>query len=270
MKTKQIQNADVVCDAVGRQYHIGLVPGDLSEYILLTGSAERAFMGADMLKNIRVENRNREYQTFTGKYKGVEVSIMSTGMGPGCTEIGLIEIFQITRNPTLIRVGTSGGLQEPMGLGDLVISTGAVRLEDTSTYFVCEGYPAVAHYEVVSALVNICHQMKVPFHVGLTATASGFYGAQGRNIPGIYVRNPNLPAELAQMNVKNFEMEASTLFTLCTMKEIRAGAVCIAINNRVKGAFVDPETYEKRERESLIAGFETLLKLHKKDQKKNH
>ncbi|MBN1683891.1 MAG: nucleoside phosphorylase [Gammaproteobacteria bacterium] len=263
MKTKQIQNADVVCDETGRQYHIGLAPGELSEYVLLTGSAERAFMASEMLTDIRIENRNREYQTFTGKYNGFEVSVMSTGMGPGCTEIGVIEIFQITKNPTLIRIGTSGGLQEQMGLGDLVISTGAVRLEDTSTYFVCEGYPAVAHYEVVTALIEACDKIKVPYHVGLTATASGFYGAQGRKIPGIYIRNPGLADELAQMNVKNFEMEASTLFTLCTMKEVRAGAICVAVNNRSKGTFVDPETYKKREKDALIAGFDALIKLHK-------
>lgn len=265
MKTAQIQSADVVSDASGRQYHIALTPGELAEYIILVGEAKRAERAAALLDNITVEQHNREYRTFTGEYKGTPVSVMSTGMGPGCIEIGMIEIFQITKNPTFIRVGTCGALQKQIGLGDMVISSGAVRLEDTSTYFVHEGYPAIANHEVIMALIMASEQQKIPYHVGLTATASGFYGAQGRKIPGIHVRNPDLPDQMAAMNVYNFEMESSTIFNLANMKGFRASTICEAIANRPKGTFIDPDLKAKGEMEALTIGFEAFRIIEQMD-----
>jgi len=267
-KIKQIESADVVSDNLGRQYHIHLAPGELAEYIILVGEAARAERASEFLSDIRIHEQNREYNTFTGHYKDVEVTIMSTGMGPGATEIGLVEIFQLTENPAIIRVGTCGALQSSINLGDMVISTGAVRLENTSTFFVCEGYPAVAHHEVVLALIKAAHDEKIIHHVGLTATASGFYGAQGRNIPGLYVRNPDLPDELAKMNVYNFEMEASTIFTLMQTQNFRGGAICAAIASRPLGTFIDPETKHRAEKNAIITGLEGLRNLAKMDKHK--
>lgn len=267
-KTAKIESADVVSDATGRQYHIALAPGELAEYIILVGEAARAEKAATLLDNIRVEQHNREYRTFTGEYKGTPVSVMSTGMGPGCIEIGMIEIFQITKNPTFIRIGTCGGLQKNIELGDMVISSGAVRLEDTSTYFVHEGYPAIANHEVILALIMASEKQQIPYHVGLTATASGFYGAQGRKIPGIYVRNPDLPDQMAAMNVYNFEMESSTIFNLANMKGFRASTICQALNNRSKGTFIDPELKAEREMQALIIGFEALKIIEQMDKVK--
>ncbi|OGT22484.1 MAG: hypothetical protein A3C55_00565 [Gammaproteobacteria bacterium RIFCSPHIGHO2_02_FULL_42_13] len=263
-----IQSADVVCDKQGRRYHIDLAPGELAEYIVLVGEAKRAERAAKLLTDIRIERYNREYHTFTGRYKGLEISIMSTGMGPGCTEIGVIEIFQITKNPTLLRVGTCGSLQPKMEVGDLIISTGAVRLEDTSTYFVHEGYPAIANHEAVLALTMAADKLDIKYHLGITATGSGFYGAQGRDIPGIHIRYPNLPDELAKMNVANFEMEASTLFTLCAMKGCRASAICTAVANRYKKTFISNEQKSAKEKIALTAGLDALLILAKMDKAK--
>ncbi|MGD9152505.1 MAG: nucleoside phosphorylase [Gammaproteobacteria bacterium] len=268
MKTEQIQNADVVSDVTGRQYHIALAPGELAEYIILVGEAKRAERAAALLDNITVEQHNREYRTFTGEYKGTPISVMSTGMGPGCIEIGMIEVFHVTKNPTFIRVGTCGSLQEQINLGDMVISSGAVRLEDTSTYFVHEGYPAIAHHEVIMALMMASEQQEIPYHVGLTATASGFYGAQGRKIPGIHVKNPDLPDQMAAMNVYNFEMESSTIFNLANMKGFRASTICEAVANRPKGTFIDPELKAKRETEALIIGFEAFRLIEQMDKVK--
>jgi uridine phosphorylase len=264
----KIQNADVVTDASGRQYHINLAPGELAPYIILVGEAKRAVRASKLLDNITVEQKNREYHTFTGEYKGTPVSIMSTGMGMGCIEIGVIEVFGVCENPAFIRVGTCGGLQKFTELGDMVISSGAVRLEDTSTYFVHEGYPAIANHEVVLALIAAAEKEKLKYHVGLTASASGFYGSQGRKIPGIHIRQPNLPDELAAMNVYNFEMESSTLFNLCNMKGVRASTICEVIANRPDGTFIDPELKAKMEMKALIAGFEAFKNLEKMDKAK--
>lgn len=268
-KTQHIQSSDVVSDVTGRQYHIALAPGELAEYIMLVGEAKRAERAAEQfLTDITVEQYNREYHTFTGTYKDTQVSVMSTGMGPGCIEICMVEIFQVTNSPAFIRVGTCGALQKHIELGSMVISSGAVRLEDTSTYFVHEGYPAIANYEVITALATAAKKNNIPFHIGLTATGSGFYGAQGRKVPGIYIRNPDLPDQMAAMNVYNFEMESSTIFNLASMKGLRASSVCEVIANRPNGTFIDPELKAKHEKTALLNGFEALRILAKMDQTK--
>lgn len=265
-----IQNANVVSDAAGRQYHIDLAPGDLAEYVILVGDPMRAVRASELLTDIRLERRNREFYSFTGKYKGLEVTIMSTGIGTSNTEITMVECYQIAKNPAFIRVGTCGSLQPEIKNGDFVISTGAVRLEDTSTYFVNDGYPAVANYEVVMSLILACEREKVPYHLGLTATASGFYGAQGRSIPGLPLRYPDLQENMAAMHVANFEMESSTLFIMASLMKLRASTICLAIAHRPTGAFITPEAKTHGERAALIAGLEALVELSKMDEAKHN
>ncbi|MHA1733533.1 MAG: phosphorylase family protein, partial [Promethearchaeota archaeon] len=164
---------------------------------------------------------------------------------------------------TLIRVGSSGGLQDQVGVGDLVVSTGAVRLEDTSLYFVEPGYPGVADYEVVLALVEGCAKVAPGrFHVGLTASASGFYGAQGRKIPGFPPRF-DMPARMAEQGVLNFEMESSTLFTMASLRssgtgKVRAGTVCAVYASRPRDEFIGPEEKKEAEGRAIDASLEAL------------
>ena len=139
-------------------------------------------------------------------------------------------------------------------------------MENTSTAFVCEGYPAVAHHEVVLSLLEAAKAKKFPFHAGLTATAPGFYGAQGRRVPGFPPRDPEIPAKLDQMNVANLEMESSCLFTLATLSGARAGAVCAIYANRHANKFIDSDTKDEAERrciETGLAAFEVLEKIDK-------
>ncbi|UCE13449.1 MAG: nucleoside phosphorylase [Candidatus Heimdallarchaeota archaeon] len=274
-KIGDIKSADVVKDEQGRQYHIGLAPGELAENIILVGNPERPNKAKEFFTEITKETQAREYKTITGKINDLEVSVMSTGIGPDNVEIALVEIMQITRAPTLIRAGSCGALQEFIDVGDLVISTGAVRLENTSIYFVPEGYPAVAHYEVVLALseaANICGGM---YHLGLTASASGFYGAQGRDIPGLPVRFPTLPEDLAKIKVYNFEMETSTLFNLSQVLGLRAGSVCAVYINRPRGTFIPNDLLSNAEKkclETAIKAFEILQKMDqiKRNQNKSY
>ena len=234
-------SAERVEDESGRQYHIGLRRGDVAPFILTVGDPARARRIARRFDAVTLpESQNREFVTVSGIYRGIPLTVMATGIGCDNTEIAVVELCRIVDAPTFIRVGTSGGLQEDIALGDLIVSTGAVRLENTSTFFVHEGFPAVAHYEVVAALVRAAQALGAPHHVGITATASGFYGAQGRRGSGFEPRFPDLVDSLGRMGVKNLEMEASTLFTLCAMRGFRAGAVCAAFANRPKNAFIDP------------------------------
>ena len=111
-------------------------------------------------------------------------------------------------------------LQPEIALGDLIISTGAVRLESTTSFFVHDGYPAVADYEAVLALIEAAERLGHRTHVGLTATAPGFFGAQGRPIPQLPIRYPDLAEDMARQRVMNFEMEASALLVLATSPDV--------------------------------------------------
>ena len=249
----------------GRQYHIALAPGEIAPYILMCGDAGRVKKVASFFDKAGEPRSYRNYCTVTGTYKGIPISIMGTAMGPGNTEIAVIEISQIVTNPTLIRIGSCGALQENIGIGDLVISSGAVRLESTSTYFVIEGYPSIAHHEVILSLLEAAKNVGAKFHVGITATAPGFYGAQARQTPYFTPRFKDLPDQLAKMNVANMEMEASTLFTLASVAGYRAGAVCAVFAQRNTNKFIDKETMANSEMNCIKTGLGAVLVLAKMD-----
>jgi len=251
-----------------RQYHIGLGPGELAEYILLPGDPDRTSRIASRFESIELEHRHREFASATGRYRGQRVSVVSTGIGTDNVEIVVAEILAITERPTFIRVGSCGALQPEMTLGDLVITTGAVRLESTTSFFVHDGYPAVADYEAVAALVEAAERLGHRYHVGVTATAPGFFGAQGRPIPQLPIRYPDLAEEMARQRVMNFEMEASALLVLATLARCRAGVVCAVYANRTTGEFVSGAIKDAAEAACIETGLEGLLVLADMDRQK--
>ena len=253
-----ITSAERVADAAGRQYHIDLAPGEVAPAIILVGDPKRARRVAGLFDQVTLERQNREFLAFTGVHRGLPVTVLGTGMGAGSTEIAVIELCQCVEAPVMIRCGSSGALQADMRLGDLAITQGALRLENASTYFVDPGYPAVADPMVVMALAQAADEAGERFHVGLTATAPGFYGAQGRKVPGFPPRDPAIVDRLAAQGIRNLEMEASTLLTLATLRGFRAGAVCAVYATRVDNRFIDPETKDRAELACVQAGLRAL------------
>jgi uridine phosphorylase len=258
----------VALPAGERQYHIGLGPGELAEYILLPGDPERTAKIARLLDTVELERQHREFASVTGTYRGQRVSIVSTGIGTDNVEIVVAEILAITLHPTFIRVGSCGGLQPEMALGDLVISTGAVRLETTTSWYVHDGYPAVADYEAVLALIEAAERLGKRYHVGLTATAPGFFGAQGRPIPQLPIRYPDLADDMARQRVMNFEMEASALLVLSGLARCRAGVVCAVYAQRTTGDFVTGAAKDAAEAACVETGLESLQILAGIDRRK--
>lgn len=252
------RSADRIEGSEGRQYHIGLAPGEVAPRIVLVGDPERAKRIAGGFDEVRVERSRREYVTFTGTKDGLELTVMATGMGCDNTEIAVYELLACVERPTLLRIGSSGGLQADMEIGDLVISTGAVRLENTSLGFAEPGYPAVAHHEMVLALQSAAHGLGAPHHLGVTATAPGFYGWQGREGGPIGPRDPDLLDRLARQGVRNMEMEASTLFTMASVLGLRAGAVCALFANRPRNAFIGEGEKQAAEDRAIAVGLEAL------------
>ncbi|MDQ2674376.1 MAG: nucleoside phosphorylase [Chloroflexota bacterium] len=237
-----------------RQYHIALERGELAEYILLVGDPGRVAKVSSRWDDVEVERSNREITTATGTFRDMRISCMSTGMGTDNVEIVLAEVMEITDQPTLVRIGSSGALQPEIGLGDLIVSTGAVRLENTTDFYVHPGFPAVAHRDVVWALEAACHQGGHPYHVGLTATASGFYAPQGRQMRTLPVRYPELADELRRQRVANLEMESSALFVLAHLAGLRSGTICAAYAQRTDGTFLEGAAKEAAEARCIDAG----------------
>jgi uridine phosphorylase len=237
-----------------RQYHIALERGELAEYVLLVGDPGRVAKVAERWDAVELQRSNREITTATGTYRGMRLSAMSTGMGTDNVEIVLAEVMEITDHPTLVRVGSSGSLQPEIALGDLVISIGAVRLENTTDFYVHPGYPAIAHREVVAALEAACVRLGFTHHLGLTATASGFYAPQGRAMRTLPVRYPQLAEELRRQGVANLEMESSALFVLASLAGLRAGTICAAYAQRVEGTFLEGAAKEAAEARCVDAG----------------
>jgi uridine phosphorylase len=249
-----------------RQYHIALGPGELAEYVLLPGDPDRIDLIAERLTDIEMRQRHREFASVTGHFRGRRISAVSTGIGTDNVEITIAEILAITSHPTFIRIGSSGVLQDGIELGELGVTTGAVRLESTTSFFVHDGYPAVADYAAVAALLEAAHRLGYPVHMGITATAPGFYGAQGRPIPQLPIRYPDLAAEMRDQRVINFEMEASALLVLAGLAGCRAGVVCTAFAQRTTGRFVQGEQMDRAEAACIDTGLEALCLLAEMDE----
>ena len=224
-------NADV-------QYHLEVGPDDVAETVLVPGNPERLEKIVDFWDDHEVRAHHREYRTATGTYEGTPISVTSTGIGSPSAAIAVEELARVGCE-TFIRVGSCGAIQPEMDVGDLVITTGAVRQEGTSDEYVREDYPAAADHEVVSALVAAAERLGYDYHTGITMSADSFYAGQGR--PGYEgfeaAGSDELVDQLKEVNVKNIEMEASAIVTLANIYGLRAGAVCTVYANRETGEF---------------------------------
>jgi uridine phosphorylase len=264
---------DYVRHLNGRQYHLGVSRGEVADRVLLVGDPARAEIAASLLDEVEIDRRNRGYVVLTGTYRGLRVSVVSTGIGSGAMEIAVIELCQCTERPSMIRCGSCSALQPDIRPGDLVISSAAYRLESTSLQFVGEGYPAVSDAEALLCLVQAADDVQAAYHVGITATVSGFYGAQGRELPGFPLRSPHGVRDLQRQGIKNLEMEISPLFALATLQGFRAGAVCVVFGNRCDDTLVplaDKETVERRCVEVGLRALENLADLDRERGGRRH
>ncbi|MFB6132285.1 MAG: nucleoside phosphorylase [Halanaeroarchaeum sp.] len=223
-------------DAV--QYHLEVGPGDVADTVLLPGDPKRVDRITRFWDDATERASHREYRTVTGTTDDTPITVTSTGIGSPSAAIAVEELARLGVE-TFIRVGSSGAIQPGMDVGDLVITSGAVRQEGTSDEYVREDYPAVADREVVDALVAAAERLDYDYHVGLTMSADSFYAGQGR--PGFAgfeaAGSEDLLDDLREANVANVEMEASAILTIANLYGLRAGAVCSIYANRVTGEF---------------------------------
>ena len=242
------------------QYHIELREGDIDGPVLLPGDPGRADLIAGEWDRAEELADHREYRTLEGEYDGEPVAVTSTGIGSPSAAIALEELARIGVE-SFLRVGSCGAIQRHVELGDLVITTGAVRQEGTSDEYIRKEYPANAHDEVVTALVTAAERLGHEYHLGVTCSTDSFYAGQAR--PGFggfraLTAEEDLE-ELRNAGVLNFEMEASSILTLASLYGLRAGAVCAVYANRVTGEFRTEGQKKAAETASLAAALLTRM-----------
>ncbi|MEM2947524.1 MAG: nucleoside phosphorylase [Candidatus Bathyarchaeia archaeon] len=245
----------------GKQYHIACGKGDLAEYLLVPGDPDRVPKIVKFWDSAREISCHREFRSFTGVYKGVPISAMSSGIGPACMAIVVNEASAIGVH-TFIRVGSCGAIQRDINCGDLIISSAAVRLDGTSNCYIMPEYPATANYEVLLALIEAADSLGLNnYHIGVTATTSDFYAGQNRPAK---TKTDNMLRVLQEAGVLNFEMETATLYTLANLYGLRAGSVCAVYANRCTGEFRSGEGEEN----AIKVANEAVKILYEWDEKK--
>ena len=152
MTTGAVDKATV--GLTGKQYHVGVELGEISDIVLIPGDPFRVQLIADQLDNpVEIAHR-REYRTVNGHYKGRLITGCSSGMGCPSTAIGVEELARAGAR-VFIRVGSTAALQPNIGVGDLIVSEGSLRNDGTTAAYVPPGYPAVPDFELTTALIEV-------------------------------------------------------------------------------------------------------------------
>jgi uridine phosphorylase len=234
-------------ETVGKpQYHIHVRPGEVGKYVLLPGDPDRVIRIGKHLENAKEIAFHREHRTWTGTYKGVVVSATSTGMGCPSTAIAVEELANVGATH-FIRVGSTGALQRGMNIGDIVVSTGAMRMDGTSRYYAHEGFPAIPDHFLTKALFEAAlakqKERAYQLFLGMNASSDAFYG-----------ETPELLQMLSDHRVLNVEMEASAIYTIANMRGLKAGMVCA-----VSGNLVTNDVIYDRPNTGLVQGWEDAI-----------
>jgi uridine phosphorylase len=257
-------------------YHLDLDDEKIqgARFALLPGDPFRSGLIAERIAALyggRLADRplahRREYCTYLADIGGTNVLVTSTGIGGPSTSIAIDELVQLGVH-TFIRVGTTGAIQDSIAIGDVVVTTGSVRLDGASTHYAPIEYPAVAHQEVLLALIvaakTLAPSLNCRYHVGVTASTDTFYQGQERSdaVSRYIPRHlQGMTEEWRRLHVLNYEMESSTLLTLCSAFGLRGGCVTGVINTRSTdetGKPITPENLRLGEEHALRVGIKAM------------
>ncbi len=215
----------------------GLRPGDIPEHVFVVGDPARVGRISRGWSSCREVCNVREFRIVVGVCEGVELAAAAGGVGAPGTAILIEELAKLGAR-TFLRVGNSGGLAPDLELGDLVITTGAVRDDGTSRSYVIPEYPAVADHGIVAALVASARERGLRFSTGITWSLDAFYarnavvasdGSLASMSVGGYWPSHFEPRirDMQAAGVKNCEMESGALLTLAGLFGLRAGCICV-------------------------------------------
>ena len=213
------------------QFHIQCLPGQVGRYCTLPGDPGRCGEIAKYFDDPVHIQTNREYVTYTGTLLGEPVSVVSTGIGGPSAAIAMEELCNLGAD-TFVRVGTCGGIHLEVQSGDVVVATGAVRMEGTSREYAPIEFPAVPHYQVLAALTQAAQNLGKPWKAGVVQCKDSFYGqhSPGR-MPVSYELETKWEA-WKRLGVLASEMESAALFTVAAARGVRCGSVFHVIWNQ--------------------------------------
>ncbi len=233
--------------------HLPIKFGEVARYVIVPGDPNRVPVIAESLENVTNQGQNREFNAYKGTHKGIEVSVVSTGIGCPSTAIAVEELSYIGAE-VFIRIGTSGSVDKSAKKGDIFIATAAVRDDGTSKQYIPIEFPAIASHNVVSSLIKASENLNIDSKVGICQSKDSFFG---ETEPDRMPVAPYLDFKWKSWQgggVGASEMEAATLFTLSQIKRIEAGAI-LAIETSDKETIkkmteivLESITYMERER----------------------
>ena len=229
----------------GIQYHLRIKKGDVGRYVILPGDPKRVPLIASYLDHAVQVADFREFITFTGSLEGVPVSVTSTGIGGPSASIALEELHACGAD-TFIRIGTCGGIALDVMGGDLVIATGAVRAEGTSQEYAPLAFPAVADYDVVTALKQAADTLGAKSHIGVVQCKDSFYGQHDPDrMPVSYELKQKWEA-WKRLGVLASEMESAAMFVVSAALGARCGSVFHVVGNQEREALGldNPKTHD--------------------------
>ncbi len=241
----------------GRTPHIKLKEDEIARYVLLPGSPERARLTASMFDIAEEKVFHREYLSFTGKYQGIDVTVMSTGMGVFSAVTAVEELAAIGAD-TFIRIGSCATYQEEIALGDNIIATGCIRDEGCTLEFAPLSFPAVPDLQVLTGLIDSAKEIGAKYHTGVVRTCENFY---------LRERSPKLNEQYARLGAVALEMELSAILMAAIDLGKRAGGILtvgsnlVTTENRYKGQRI--QEFDQGEKNMIRIALETIKRLDK-------
>lgn len=248
------------------QFHIQCAPGQVGKYCILPGDPGRCEAIARHFDDPVHVQTNREYTTYTGTLLGEKVSVVSTGIGGPSAAIAMEELCNLGCH-TFVRVGTCGGMKLEVQSDDVVVATGAVRMEGTSREYAPIEWPAVPDFAVTQALVKAAQNLQKPWHAGVVQCKDSFYGQHSpARMPVSYELEQKWEA-WKRLGVLASEMESAALFAVAAARGVRCGSVFHVIWNqeREKAGLDQKESHDTSA--AIQVGIEALKLLIQEDKK---
>ncbi|NDV67399.1 nucleoside phosphorylase [Dysgonomonas sp. 25] len=264
-----IPDSELIINDDGSVFHLHIKPEQLSDKIIMMGDPERVTLTASFFDSIECEVQSREFHTITGTYKGKRITALSHGIGPDNMDIVITELDALAnvdfntreikkdfKQLTMVRVGTSGGLQPHCPIGSYVVAAHSIGFDGVLNYYEGRNTVTDAAFEeafkkhvnwsplhcapyVVKADEELVDRIGYDMIKGVTISAIGFYGPQGRYVR-LPLANPDLNSKIESFrfgedSITNYEMESAPLAGLGRLMGHRAMTICTIIANRIAG-----------------------------------